>query len=337
MSSRIEKMLAKSASIRGVKDIPEEDVVGQGKPKTAVGTMAAWQAAQQRIAELEASGPAATVPIDAVSVNPWQPRRIFDDGELQKLASSISEIGLIQPVVVRCVSNTDTQENCEGEGVSNTDTRYELVAGERRLRAHKLLGKADIKAVTIDVTDEDMASMALAENIDREDLTDYEIAIAIKNAENAFPNRKSLAQCLGIQRTELYQYLAFFYLPDFVLEDLNSTPAILGRNAAESIKTQITKHGDKALESLKSLWPRVKAGDLDQGKIAATIESAVVRGEAVKTNRDIKKLFVGKEQAGSITRDASHLAIKIRSVALTPEMETELRAFVERMFAGKLQ
>jgi ParB family chromosome partitioning protein len=283
-------------------------------------------ALEARVKDLETTA----LRVADISPNPWQPRRLFNEAKLQELASSISTVDLIQPITVRRVRTSDTSSDQTGS-VRTSDT-YQIVAGERRWRAHKLLGKTEIIVRIVEASDTDMRVLAIAENHGREDLTDYEYALSIRNHEEDHANKKSLAAALGKNRTELYQYLAFFKLPAFILEDLEVSPELLGRTAAEDIAITLKKHGNKALESLKALWPRVKSGDLDQGKIAANIESAVVRGEVVKTNRDIKKLFVGKEQAGSITRDASHLAIKIRSVALTPEMESELRAFVEKMF-----
>lgn len=321
MSKRIEEMLAKTQGIRAAKDIPESEVVRSSAPKTAVGTMAAWQASQARIDELEKQlaevGVDIAIPVSNITPNPWQPRRVFDEGEIQKLAGSIAEIGLIQPVIVRSVGNPDT---------------YQIVAGERRWRACRMLGKDSIAAIMIEATDEEMAALALAENFDREDLTAYEIALAIRNAESAFPNRKSLASALGINRTDLYKFLAFFQLPGFVIDDLESNPGLLGRDATEDIAASIKKQGDRAVEALRHLWPRVKSGEIVQGKIAGLIEASVTRGEHVRAERDIRKLFVGKEQAGSITRDTSGLTIKIRSAALTPEKESELRQFVEGMF-----
>ena len=177
-----------------------------------------------------------------------------------------------------------------------------------------------------------LSALALAENFDREDLTAYEIALAIRNAEANFPNRKSLAAALGINRTELYQYLAFFALPSFVIDDLEIAPALLGRDAAEDLATTIKRHGQQGIDSLQSMWPRFKAGEIDQGKVASLIESTLTRSQHVPTERDIRKLFVGKDQAGSIMRDASKLQVTIRSAALTSEKEAELRRFVESMF-----
>lgn len=315
--SRLDKMMAKTQGIRAAKDIPASEATPPAGPRTAVGTMAAWQAAQRRIEELEAQGASSVIVIEQIRPNPWQPRRVFKEDEIRKLAESIADVGLIQPVVVR--------------RVQNLDTAFELVAGERRLRAHKLLAQIEIKAIIVDVPDEDMAAMALAENIDREDLSAYEIAIAVRNAESAFPSRKELAKSLGMQRSDLYRLMAFFQLPEFIRADLDINPSLLGRDAAEAIAAVLKRHGGNASEAVSRIWTRFKAGDIDQGKFAAAVEALITRGHTLRTDRDIKKLFIGKEQAGSITRDASALTVKIRTAAISPAKETRLRTFVQQL------
>ena len=325
-----DKLRAKTAGIGGEVDAELSKNSGQGKPthpRTAIGQASAFQvklqANEARIAELEAQleGKAGTtIPVDAIDRNPWQPRTVFSEEGIRELATSIEETRLLQPIVVR------------RNRVQTLDTRYELVAGERRLRAHKLLGRSEIEAHVIDVSNEDMASLALIENIEREDLSDYEVAKAIRRAENEFPNRKEMAKSLGMKRSDFYRYLAFEKLPSFVTADLDDNPGLLGRSAAEQLQAVLNNHSELAVESLRSMWPRVKAGDLDQTKVAGLIEAAVLRGAPGPAERDIRKLFVGKEQAGSITRDANSLTIRIRSVALSPAKEAELRAFVEGLF-----
>lgn len=338
MSSRIEKMLAKTQGIRAAKDIPDAEVVRTTGPKTAVGTMAAWQASQARIEELEKQlagiGVESLIPIASVEPNPWQPRTVFDEDEIRKLAESISEVGLIQPIIVRrkSVPSGDTQP---GDGqVSPEGTLFQLIAGERRLRAHKVLGVSEVKAVIVDASDDDMAVMALTENIDREDLSDWEIAKAIRRAETEFPSRKRMAEALGMGRNEFYRYLSFFELPGFVIDDLDASPRLLTRHSAEAIKSVLIKHAAQGVDALRRLWPRVKSGALEHPRVAEIIESSIERGYTPPAQRDIKKLFVGKEQAGSITRDAGSLTVKIKSAALTPEKEEELRRFVEGMFSS---
>lgn len=305
------------------------------RPKTVIGQASEFQLRvaekNQRIVELEeklAQASVTVLPLAVISPNPWQPRRIFEDEEIQKLATSIRELGLIQPIIVRCVPSGSTSVSVP------SGYTYQLVAGERRLRAHKLLAAKEIKAVIVDVPDQDMASMALAENIDREDLSDYEISIAIVRAETDFPNRTALAEALGMTRSELYRYLSFSKLPDFVIEDLEQTPNLLTRHSAIALKDSLATLGDQALEALRDLWPQVKSGDLPHPKLADALNVSVARGKATRTVRDIKKLFVGKEQAGSITRDASSLTVKIKSAALTPQKEAHLREFVQNLLVN---
>jgi ParB family chromosome partitioning protein len=329
----------KKKSASALADTPAKALTPR-KPVTSPGQLMAFQgemiAAEDRIKALEARVrdlEASAIAIDGISANPWQPRRVFDEAEIQKLAGSIAEVGLIQPIIVRrskSVSNTDTPKS-DSENVSITDTPYQLVAGERRLRACRALGRVDIRAIVVEATDEEMAALALAENVDREDLTDYEIAVAIRNAESAFPSRKSLASCLGINRTELYQYLSFFNLPKALVKDLDANPRLLGRNAAEDIVATIRKHGAPAADVVLKVWARFKAGDIEQGKISGLIETGIQRDRLPRTERDIKKLFVGKEQAGSITRDASAVTIKIRTAAISSDKESRLRDFVQQL------
>jgi ParB family chromosome partitioning protein len=341
----------KNKSASALADMTERPVQAR-RPVTSPGQLMAFQseimAAEDKIKALEAKVKdleETAIEVGSITPNPWQPRKIFNEAQIQKLAGSIAEIGLVQPVLVRRVGSSDTLSQGvkvsavptllvgSSESVGSADTSiYQLVAGERRVRAHRLLGKEKIKAIIVDVSDEEMAAIALAENIDREDLTAYEIATAIRAAESAFPNRKSLASCLGINRTDLYAYLAFFTLPSFVIEDLESEPGLLGRGAAEDIASVLKTHGDDAREALKHLWPRVKSGDLEQGRVAGLITTSVSKKAPSSTSvRDVKPLLLSGKRAGTITRDDKTLTVKIQVSALPPERESELLDFLERL------
>ncbi|MCB1019776.1 MAG: ParB/RepB/Spo0J family partition protein, partial [Acidobacteria bacterium] len=102
------------------------------------------------------------IPLDAIDVNPHQPRTEFAPGALEELARSIKADGLIQPILVR----------------PNGD-RYLLVAGERRMRASRAAGLTLIPAVVRDIADDRLLEIALVENIQREDLNPIEVAIAL--------------------------------------------------------------------------------------------------------------------------------------------------------------
>lgn len=100
------------------------------------------------------------IDVSAIKANPNQPRKIFDEEKLQELSESIKEHGLLQPVVV----------------VENSDGKFTLVAGERRLRAHKIAKIDKIKAIIIDADDFKLRELALIENIQRDDLNIIELA-----------------------------------------------------------------------------------------------------------------------------------------------------------------
>ncbi|KVE39986.1 ParB/RepB/Spo0J family partition protein [Burkholderia sp. TSV86] len=319
MSNLRERMMSKTAGLRAAKDIeltaqPEKPAT----PRTAPGMAGALATAQARILELERSTTSHELPVADIVPNPWQPRRIFNEAKLTELAESIRESGLIEPIVVRKVTSG-----------------YQIVAGERRWRAHKMIGKEAIKAVIADVSDGDMAVLALVENVVRDGLTDYEIARSIRGTEKEFPNRKRMAEALGISRSELYRYLAFGDLPEFVIKDLDLQPCLLGAHAAEDVVAVLRNHEGRAFEIAGELWTQVVAGELDQTKLAKAIKLAIEndgKGVAV-SDRKIEKIFAGKNQAGSITRDAGNFTVKIKAGMLTAEKEEKIRALISQLFS----
>jgi ParB family chromosome partitioning protein len=239
---------------------------------------------------------------------------------LSELAESIREVGLMQPIVVRRV-----------------ESGYQIVAGERRWRAHKILGAEQIKTVVIECSDQDMIVLALVENMDRDDLTDYEVAISLRRSESEFPSRKRLAEAVGLSRTGLYQFLAFENLPDFMKKDLDLQPALLGCNAAEEIVSALKKHGSEAESAARELWPDVVKGDLAQGKLAPAIIAMVTRRASGTTARErlIEKFFAGKDQAGSITKDVNSFTLKIKAAALTEAQEARIRQLISELYKGE--
>ncbi|WP_250517496.1 ParB/RepB/Spo0J family partition protein [Caballeronia sp. INDeC2] len=321
MSNNIrEQLMAKTANLPKPADFKGEnkkDKTTRG-PQTMPGITSALAAAQLRIQELEARGVETEISIDAIVPNPWQPRRQFSEAKLSELARSIGEVGLLQAVTVRRI----------GEA-------FQLVAGERRWRAHKLINKTTVRAVVIDCTDQDMAALALMENVTRDDLSDYEIAIAIRRAEAEFPNRTRLAEAMGITRSDLYRFLAYDSLPDFVKRDLDLNPSVLGASSAQDIVNALKKSGEQGLKALQELWPQVLSGDLVQTKVAASLSAQASRGESATDagGRSILKIFAGKVQAGSITKDVKGLTFKFKAGVMTEEQENQLRDHIGKMFS----
>jgi ParB family chromosome partitioning protein len=317
MSNMREQLLAKTSGIRKTSSINEEEVKRSNRTQTAPGLAGALAVAQLRVQELESTGVASLLQVSGILPNPWQPRRVFNEAKLTELAESIREVGLMQPIVVRRVGDD-----------------YQIVAGERRWRAHKMLGMDAIKAVVAECTDSDMAVLAMVENISRDDLADYEIGVAIRRSESEFPNRKRLAEAMGLSRAGLYQFLAFENLPDFVKKDLDIQPRLLGGTAAQAIAAAIKKHGEEGLKAAMEIWPLVARGEMDQGKAAPAIAALASRktSSGASTGRSIDKFFAGKEQAGSITKDVSNFTVKIKAGVLTEAQEEQIRQLIGQMF-----
>ena len=137
---------------------------------------------------LQASGPVTPVnadrriPIEFVARNPRNPRRSFDEAELQDLASSIRQHGIVQPVVVRTIA----------------DERYEIIAGERRWRAAQLAGFTDIPVIVRDVDDRTALEIAIVENVQRSDLNPLEEALGYDQliAEHGY-TQNDLGEIIG--------------------------------------------------------------------------------------------------------------------------------------------
>lgn len=149
--------------------------------------------------------------IDCVRPNPYQPRKQFSKGALEELCESIKQYGVIQPINVRKISSNN----------------YELVAGERRLRAAVMAGLKEIPAIIINVNDNDSAVMALIENLQREDLSYMEEAEGYNNLinEHGF-TQEELAQKIGKSQSTIANKIRLLRLPPMVkkiLSDNNLT------------------------------------------------------------------------------------------------------------------
>jgi ParB family chromosome partitioning protein len=140
------------------------------------------------------------VPVGAVEPNRRQPRSVFDDEALQALALSIQEVGILQPIVVRRA----------GSG-------YELIAGERRLRAAKLAGLATVPVILRESDDSESLREALIENIHRENLNPIELAEAFRELlEELGLKQETLAERLGVSRSHVANTIRLLQLPSEV-------------------------------------------------------------------------------------------------------------------------
>jgi ParB family chromosome partitioning protein len=272
----------------------------------------------QQQADFEPGKQHVKLPVEQIDPNPYQPRRIFPQDELEALASSISEAGLLQPISVRPV----------GE-------RYQLIAGERRWRAHKLLGRHTIEALVLPVEDADLAVLALAENLDREDLSDYEIGKGLRRVEDLFPSKKKLAEALGLNREDMYRYYAFEALPEAIRARLDENPRLLSRAAATEVRRllQQTQHPERVRELLAEAWPRLEAGELEQTKLAAWINRELTARLAGTPpgSAQVRTLTRNGQVLGSVTQDGRNLVVKLKATPMSEDQKLRLFRFIEEL------
>lgn len=157
------------------------------------------------------------VPLEQIEVNPFQPRTEFREEALRDLADSIGVHGVIQPVTLRYVS----------------PKKYQLIAGERRLRASKLAGLKSIPAYVRTANDQESLEIALIENIQREDLNAMEIAINYQRLiDECTLTHESLAKRIGKDRSTITNYLRLLKLPVEIQQAIKNQTISMGHARA---------------------------------------------------------------------------------------------------------
>ena len=139
------------------------------------------------------------VKLDLIDVNPFQPRTKFDEEELDELTESIKQLGIIQPITLRKLDND----------------RYQIISGERRVRASKSAGKTTIPAYVRTANDQEMLLMGLVENIQRSDLDPIDIAISYQRLiDECNLTQENLGDRVGKKRSTVTNFLRLLNLPD---------------------------------------------------------------------------------------------------------------------------
>ena len=209
----------------------------------------------------EGSSNLSEIDIAQIAPNPNQPRREFDEEALQELATSIRELGIIQPITLRKV---------EGE-------KYQIIAGERRWRASQLAGLTKIPAYIVTVEDQNAMEMALVENIQREDLNAIEIALAYQHlAESSGMTQARISERVGKSRAAVTNYMRLLKLPAQVQMALKNHEIEMGHARALLAI-------DSPSQQIK-LFKEVQQQQLSVRKVEEMVQ-ALKSGDDVKTAR----------------------------------------------------
>jgi len=199
------------------------------------------------------------LPVDKIAPNPYQPRRMFDRAQLEDLAQSIREYGVMQPVTVRFINGTS----------------YELVAGERRLRASRLAGLEEIPAVVVNISDQDSAILALIENLQRQSLNYIEEAEGFANLMTDYGfTQEQLAQKLGKNQSTIANKLRILRLPRNVQNALLEN-GLTERHARALLRLESE---ERQLEAIA----RIVQSGLTVQRTEALVEEMLRRDEEVK-------------------------------------------------------
>jgi len=232
------------------------------------------------------------IELEKISANPNQPRGDFDDQALEELSRSIREKGILQPVVVRSM-----------------DDGFQLIVGERRVRAAKLAGMKKIPAIVLDISDErEMLEMALVENLQREDLNPIDEAKAYRKLmENCNLTQKDISQRVGKDRSSVTNALRLLRLPAEVQSQVvrgamsaGHARALLALNSPRqqlALAERIVREGlsVRTVESLAKRGarsePRIKLAHIQKEPEVRELEERLQRalGTAVRIVRGGKK------------------------------------------------
>ncbi|MFQ5447939.1 MAG: ParB/RepB/Spo0J family partition protein, partial [Saprospiraceae bacterium] len=159
----------------------------------------------------------AMIPLSEIEVNPFQPRKEFDEGALAELAESLKTHGLIQPLTVRRLA----------------DNEYQLISGERRLRAAKMAGLTEVPAYIRLANDQEMIEMALVENIQREDLNAIEVAITYQRLiDECNLTHENLSERVGKKRSTVTNFLRLLKLTPDIQKGLKEGTLSMGHARA---------------------------------------------------------------------------------------------------------
>ncbi len=171
-----------------------------------------YERIEEKIMEDTSKEEIVEIPLKELRSNPYQPRKVFDQDALNELAASIKEHGVFQPIIAK--------KSIKG---------YEIIAGERRVKASLLAGLETIPAIIRDFTDQDMMEIALLENLQRENLNALEEAQAYKKLiEQLSLTQEELAKRLGKSRSHITNMIGLLTLPEEVKEEISSGKLTMG-------------------------------------------------------------------------------------------------------------
>lgn len=266
---------------------------------------------ESNIMENTSSDEVMEIPVNEVRPNPYQPRKTFNEDALNELAESIKNYGVFQPIIVK-------------KGIKG----YDLIAGERRLRASRIAGMEKIPAIVKEFTDEEMREISLLENIQRENLTSIELALAYKGIiDNLDITQEDLAKKIGKSRSHITNTLGLLNLPEDVQKKILDGELSMGHARVLSkmedekevshlvdkvIKDNISVHALEEISKKEDIKKRIPTTRkrIDTNYFHIENELRDILGTKVKV--DNKKMSIYFENVNDLNRILEIMNIEIK-------------------------
>ena len=257
------------------------------------------------------------IELSKLKENPYQPRIEIKKDEIIELANSIKEKGLLQPIVVK-----------------REDEEYIIIAGHRRVEAHKLLGEEKIKARVIEANDENMASLSLIENLQRKDLDIIETAIALKHYKESFNKKlEEIGQEIGKSKGYISQILNILNLPEEILQDIKENKSTKDITALSWINSYAKKIGVSVLTDSENSLYNDDSEEIKKGKneIIEIYKGFLANGrEWLK--REIEKRLKPINKKTELKAEFGKRKTKLEiNVPLTPKIEEKIKKMIEEL------
>ena len=241
--------------------IPRRRALGKGLEELFNSEILDYSSVEEKIVSETPKEEITNVKIKELRSNPYQPRKVFDEEALQELSNSIKEHGVFQPIIVK--------KSIKG---------YEIIAGERRVKASELAGLEEIPAIIRDFNDTQMMEIALLENLQRENLTAIEEATAYKKLQETLTlTQEDLAKRLGKSRSHITNMLGLLTLPEDIQEDINNKKISMGHARV------LSKLEDKAQQ--RELENKI----INEGISVRELEELTKEPKIIKTNPQRRK------------------------------------------------
>ncbi len=262
------------------------------------------------------SNTTAMIPVDQIEVNPFQPRKDFDEEALAELSESIQVHGLIQPITVRRLG----------------PDRYQLISGERRLRASRIAELENIPAYVRIANDQEMLEMALVENIQREDLNSIEVAITYQRLkEECGLTDEKLAERVGKKRPTISNHLRLLRLPPDIQQAIKKRAISMGHARAlvgiedYALRNAIFKETLEKGLSVRALEKLIASYQKAPSKAAQTPRESSLDGDYAQVQQQFRSFFGSKQvQLKLKSEGQGQIVIPFTSVE-------ELNRFLDRL------